>query len=84
MNMKAIKTVFSFAVVALVLYLIGSLVWGVLNMQSCSSDLPENPTCEQIAENNANNCEYVILRWKKVDYEKELNECRAWEEKQNN
>ncbi len=51
-------------------------------MQSCTSDLPENPTCEQIAENNANNCKYVILRWKKVDYNKELQECKEWEQEQ--
>ena len=51
-------------------------------MQSCSYDLPENPTCEQIADNNANHCKYVILRWKKVDYNKELKECKEWEAKQ--
>jgi len=65
-----------------VLYLIAGFAWGVLNTQSCTSDLPENPTCEQIAENNANNCKYVILKRKKVDYDKELKECREWEQKQ--
>ncbi|OGY37808.1 MAG: hypothetical protein A3E36_02335 [Candidatus Andersenbacteria bacterium RIFCSPHIGHO2_12_FULL_45_11b] len=80
---KTIRNTFLLAVGAFALYLIGSLTWGVLNTQSCSSDLPENPTCEQIAENNAQNCKYVILRWKKVDYETELRECRAWEQEQN-
>lgn len=51
-------------------------------MQLCSYDLPENSTCEQIAENNAKNCKYIILRWKKVDYNKELKECKEWEQKQ--
>lgn len=51
-------------------------------MQICTSNLPKNATCEQIAENNASSCKYVILRWKKVDYNKELRQCKEWEQKQ--
>lgn len=80
--MNKIKSIIGVLVGLFVLYLIISFGWSVLNMQSCSYNLPENPTCEQIAENNANNCKYVILRWKKVDYNKELKECKAWESKQ--
>ena len=80
--MKTLGSIISVIVGLFVLYLIGGFVWGILNMQSCSSDLPKNPTCEQIAKNNAENCEYVILKWKKVDYDKELKECREWEQKQ--
>lgn len=77
-----IKNIIGIGLGVFVLYLITGLGWGVLNMQSCTSDLPKNPTCEQVAENNANNCRYVILKWKKVDYDKELKACREWEQKQ--
>ncbi len=80
--MKKIKDIIGFLLGLFALYLIISFGWSILNMQSCTSDLPENPTCEQIAENDANNCKYVILRWKKVDYNKELRECKEWEQKQ--
>lgn len=63
-------------------YLITSIFWSVLNIQLCTSDLPKNPNCEQIAENNSKNCRYIILKWKKVDYSKELEKCREWERKQ--
>ena len=76
------KKILGIIVGSLVLYLIIKSGWGLLNMQKCSSDLPENPTCEQIAENNASNCKYVILRWKKVNYNKELQQCKEWEQKQ--
>lgn len=81
-TMKVIKNIVGIGIGLFILYLIAGFVWGVLNMQSCTSNLPKNPTCEQIAENNANNCKYVILKWKKVDYDKELKECREWEQKQ--
>ena len=80
--MKKIINIIGFLLGLFALYLIISFGWSILNMQSCTSDLPKNPTCEQIAENNANNCKYVILRWKKVDYNKELQECKEWEQKQ--
>lgn len=76
------KKILSILVGLLALYLIASSAWSVLNMQQCSSDLPENPTCEQIAENNSKNCKFVILKWKKVDYDKELQQCKEWEQKQ--
>lgn len=79
--MNKIKSIIGVLIGLFVLYLIISFGWSVLNMQSCSYNLPENPTCEQIAENNANNRKYVILRWKKVDYNKELKECKEWESK---
>lgn len=80
--MKKIISVIGFLLGLFALYLIVSFGWSILNMQSCTYDLPENPTCEQIAENDANNCKYVILRWKKVDYNKELQKCKEWEQKQ--
>lgn len=81
--MKTIKNILSFCFGLLSIYLIISLIWGILNTQSCSyKDLPENPTCEQSAENSTNNCKYIILRWKKVDYNKELQACKEWEQNQ--
>ncbi len=80
--MKSIKSIIGILLGLFVLYLIIEFAWNFLHMQSCSSNLPPNPTCEQIAENNANNCKYVILRWKKVDYNKELKECKEWEAKE--
>lgn len=77
-TMKVIKNIIGIGMGIFVLYLIVGFAWGVLNMQSCTFDLPKNPTCEQIAENNANNCKYMILKWKKVDYNEELKECRGW------
>jgi hypothetical protein len=54
---------------------------GIVNMQSCSvgGENRNNWTCEQNAQYNAENCHYVILKWKKVSYDKELNECKARE-----
>jgi len=80
--MERLKSVFGVIVGLFTLYLILSLGWGVLNMQTCSYNIPKNATCEQIAENNAKNCEYVILKWKKVNYNKELHQCKEWEERQ--
>lgn len=80
--MKKLKSIFGILSGLFVFYLIASSIWGFLNMQTCSSNLPENATCEQIVENNANNCKYVIFKWKKVDYNKELQQCQEWERKQ--
>ena len=80
--MKTLGSIISVIVGLFVLYLIGGFVWGILNMQLCSSNLPKNPTCEQIAKNDAENCEYVILKWKKVDYRQELKKCQDWEREQ--
>jgi len=76
------KKIIGIIVILVSLYIAIGFVWGILNMQSCSSNLPKNATCEQIAKNNANNCSYVILKWKKVDYNKELLQCKEWEKKQ--
>lgn len=65
------------------LYLIGSMAWGVLNMQQCAGLSKKDATCEQIAENNSNHCKYVLQPWKKVDYSKELKACKVWEEQKN-
>lgn len=82
--MKKLFGIISALVGLFLLYLIAGFVWGVLHMQSCSYQLEtKNPTCEQLAENNARNCSYVILRWKKVDYNQELKECRQFEQKKN-
>ncbi len=80
--MKTLGSIISVIIGLFVLYLIGGFVWGILNMQSCSSNLPKNPTCEQMAKNNVDNCKYVILKWKKVDYSQELKKCQEWERKQ--
>lgn len=80
--MKKLKNVIFILLGLLLFYFIASSTWSFLNMQICTSNLPKNATCEQIAENNANSCKYVILRWKKVDYNKELQQCKEWAEKQ--
>jgi len=80
--MKTIKNIIDILLGLSVLYSIFSFGWRILNTQLCSYNLPKNATCEQIAENHANNCKYLILRWKKVDYNKELQQCKAWEQKQ--
>ena len=77
-----VKIISGILIGLLVIHLTVTFGWNLLNMQSCTSDLHENPTCEQIAENNAKNCKYTILRWKKIDYNKELRECQQWEQKQ--
>lgn len=74
-----LKTISSLLVGLILLYLFVSLGWSILNAQTCTYELPKNPTCEQIAKNDADNCKYVILRWKKVDYNKELQKCKLWE-----
>lgn len=73
------KKIIGIIVVLFILYIAMEFLWGILNTQSCSYNLPKNPTCEQIAKNNANNCSYVILKWKKVDYNQELKQCKDWE-----
>lgn len=77
------KKILSILVGLIVLYLIGSIAWGVLNMQECSLLSDKNATCEQIAENNSKSCKYVLQPWKKVDYNKELMACKEWENKEN-
>lgn len=53
-------------------------------MQSCSmtNGNKKDWSCEQIAKNNSENCHYVIMRWKKIDYKNELDNCNAWEQNQ--
>ncbi|GEM_PF-4015090 len=65
-----------FSIIIFILYLIGEFLWEIPNVQLCTSNLPKNPTCEQIAENNLRNCRYIIKRWKKVDYNLELKKCQ--------
>ena len=77
-----LKKIFGVVIGLITLYLLISFAWSLLNVQTCSYNLPKNATCEQIAENNANNCKYVVLKWKKVDYDKELQQCKEWEQKQ--
>ena len=77
------KKVIIFLLGFVVVYLVISFGWNLLQVQSCTFDYPENPSCEQIAENNSKNCEYIILRWKKVDYNEELQKCKEWEQGQN-
>lgn len=77
-----VKNLILYAAGLYAIYLILSLVWGVLNIQSCKGEvLSENATCEEIVESHVKNCKYVILKWKMVDYEKELRKCKRWEEK---
>ncbi len=76
------KNVLGILVGLFILYLIASFSWSILNMQECSLLSEKNATCEQIAENNSKNCKYVILKWKKVDYDKELRLCNEGEVKQ--
>ncbi|MFH0936938.1 MAG: hypothetical protein V1808_01440 [Candidatus Daviesbacteria bacterium] len=78
------KKVLSILVGLFVLYLIVSFAWSILNAQQCSILAEKNATCEQIAENNSKSCKYVVLQWKKVDYDKELQQCKEWEQKQTN
>lgn len=82
--MKAVKKIAGGIVGLFLLYLLCGFVWSVLNVQSCSRNLPNNSTCEQIAENDAMNCKYIILRWKKVSYDQELKECKDWEKNHSN
>lgn len=76
--MKKLKSILKILIGIFTFYLVVSFIWGILNMQTCSYNLPKNPTCEQTAENNSKNCKYVIFRWKTVDYHKELKKCREW------
>ena len=73
------KNVGIIILILLSLYVAISFGWGLLNTQECLSDLPKNPTCKQIAENKSKNCKYVFLKWKKVDYNLELKQCKEWE-----
>lgn len=81
--MKTSKKILSILIAILVIYIIGSFCWSLLNTQTCTIEYPKNATCEQIAENNSKNCKYLVLRWKKVDYSKELQSCKDWESRQN-
>lgn len=66
----------------LVLYLVIEFSWSILNTQTCIGLASKNATCEQIASYNTKNCKYVFLKWKKVDYNKELQKCKDWESSQ--
>ena len=59
--------------------MIFSFVWGLLHIQSCEIDSDKQLTCEQLAENNSKNCKYLILKWKKVNYDQELQASRKYE-----
>lgn len=74
------KKFFSLLIVVGVIYVLYSLASGVVNMQSCTmgNENRNNWSCEQNAKYNTENCHYVILKWKKVSYDQELNECKAW------
>lgn len=83
--MKALKTIAGIILGLFVLYIIISFGWSVLNMQTCSViSSKEEATCEEMAKNNVESCKYLILRWKVNDYEKELQECKEWKQKQEN
>lgn len=75
------KKIVSVIITAIILYFIISFGWSLLNTQSCSmtNENKKDWSCEQIAKNNSENCRYVILRWKKIDFEKELKKCQSWE-----
>ncbi|OGI28444.1 MAG: hypothetical protein A2420_00825 [Candidatus Moranbacteria bacterium RIFOXYC1_FULL_44_13] len=77
------KKIMSITIFLIVLYFIISIGWSVLNMQSCSvvSENRKEWPCEQIAKDNSENCHYIIMRWKKVDYERERKQCQSWQSK---
>jgi hypothetical protein len=79
-----IREVLGFFLALIFIYIIFSYAWSILHMQSCSYDTAKQSTCEQIAENNSKNCKYLILRWKKVDYNDELKRCNSWDTKPGN
>lgn len=75
------KKIISVILSLVVFYFIVSVGWSVLNTQTCSMNDEDKKSwpCEQIAKNNSENCHYVIMKWKKVNYEKELKECQSWQ-----
>lgn len=76
---KTTQKATKYTLIAVVLYVVLSVVWSLLNAQTCTINTGKDATCEEIAEDRANNCEYSIMKWKKVSYEKELNDCLDWE-----
>lgn len=78
------KRIISAIIIAIILYFVVSFGWSLLHMQSCSmtNGNKKDWSCEQIAKNNSENCHYVIMRWKKIDYKNELDNCNAWEQNQ--
>jgi len=74
------KNIVALILGVIVLYLVLSFGWSLLNIQSCS--YPDNMnelSCEEQAKNQAENCRYLILKWKKVDYDQDLQQCQEWE-----
>ena len=81
MNEITVK-IAQYTIIVIAFFVIASLIWSLLNIQTCSGLARKEASCEQIAEHNSNNCEYIILKWKKVSYEKELSDCLKWERNQ--
>lgn len=74
------KRILTISILIITILIVISFGWSIANTQSCKAvDLPKEATCKQIAENNSKNCEYVFLKWKSVEYEKELKSCMEWE-----
>jgi len=50
------------------LIFINYLVFDFIHAQSCSTiEQDNNLTCEELVTKQASNCEYIFLRWKKVE-----------------
>lgn len=76
--MQMVKKVASVVVGLFFLYILIAFGWSLLNVQHCKFGHQSNATCEEMAEDNAKNCEYVILKWKRVSYEEELKKCKDY------
>lgn len=72
--MKILISIIAAILTFLVFYTMG---WSIWNATRCTKmDIPPDATCEQVAENNTKNCKYLIQWWGKVDYDKELQNCK--------
>lgn len=79
------KKILTITIIIIAFLIVASFGWSIVNTQSCKAvNLPKEATCEQIAENNSKNCKYVFLKWKSVEYDKELKSCNEWEQNAKN
>ena len=66
-------------------YLPISIGWKILNAQLCSmspkskyENLKGRSYCEAVARDDSENCKYIFLRWKNVNYDQEFSQCMKW------
>lgn len=76
--LNLILVLFNSLISIIVIYIIWSYVYSIFNSQICAVKYDKNDSCEVQAQKQVEGCKFVFLKWKKLDYNTELQMCKEY------